>query len=71
VAAPTTFRDSDTAFMTALPPDAPLGSINVRNYTDVLAQPRRRRDIPEVAAEAELVVETADGGLCGAVVAVV
>jgi hypothetical protein len=42
----------------------------VRNYTDVLAQPRRRRTVPEVPADPELVVETADGGFCGAVVAV-
>jgi membrane protein implicated in regulation of membrane protease activity len=36
---------------------------------DVLAQPRRaRRAVPEVAAEPDLVVETADGGFCGAVV---
>jgi hypothetical protein len=43
----------------------------VHDYTDVLAQPgRRRRSVPEIAAEAELVVETADGRFCGAVVAV-
>jgi len=42
----------------------------VRDYTDVLAQPRRRRSVPEVPADADLVVETADGGFCGAVVAV-
>jgi len=56
-----------------VPPPAPparLGSINVRDYTDVLAQPRRRRQVPEVAAEPGLVVETADGGFCGAVVGV-
>jgi hypothetical protein len=41
----------------------------VRDYTDVLAQPRRRRQVPEVPAETELVVETADGEFCGAVVA--
>jgi hypothetical protein len=36
---------------------------------DVLAQPARsRRQVPEVAAQPELVVETADGGFCGAVV---
>ncbi len=40
-------------------------------YADVLAQPRRpRRTVPEVAAEPGLVVETADGRFCGAVVAV-
>ena len=37
-------------------------------YADVLAQPVRRREVPIVAAENELVVETADGGFCGAVV---
>ena len=42
----------------------------MRDYTDVLAQPRRRRQVPEVPAEPGLVVETADGGYCGAVVAV-
>ena len=42
----------------------------VRDYTDVLAQPRRRRRVPEVAADTDLVVETADGQFCGAVVAV-
>ena len=36
---------------------------------DVLAESPRRRTVPEVAAEAELVVETADGRFCGAVVA--
>lgn len=39
------------------------------DYSDVLAQPHRRRPtVPEVAAETELVVETADGRFCGAVV---
>jgi hypothetical protein len=43
----------------------------VRYEQDVLAQPRRRRsDVREVAAERNLVVETADGRFCGAVVAV-
>jgi hypothetical protein len=43
----------------------------VHDYTDVLAQPsRRRRAVPEVVAEHDLVVETADGGFCGAVIAV-
>lgn len=38
---------------------------------DVLSQPRRpRRRVAEVAAEADLVVETADGAFCGAVVAI-
>jgi DUF3097, C-terminal domain/DUF3097, N-terminal domain len=46
-----------------------IGSRFVRNYTDVLAQPIRRRRVPEVAAERGLVVETADGEFCGAVVA--
>ena len=41
----------------------------MRDYTDVLAQPRRRRQVPEVPAETDLVVETADGEFCGAVVA--
>ena len=45
-------------------------SIDVRDYTDVLAQPPRRRQVPEVPAEPDLVVETADGEFCGAVVAV-
>ncbi|SHG85990.1 Protein of unknown function [Jatrophihabitans endophyticus] len=40
-------------------------------YRDVLATPpSRRRQVPEVAAEADLVVETADGRFCGAVVGV-
>ena len=40
-------------------------------YTDVLAQPaRRRRSVPDVPAEHELVVETVDGAFCGAVVGV-
>lgn len=38
------------------------------DYHDVLAQPARRRQVPEVPAELDLVVETADGGFCGAVV---
>jgi hypothetical protein len=43
----------------------------VHDYTDVLGQPdRRRRRVPEIAAETDLVVETADGRFCGAVVAV-
>jgi DUF3097 family protein len=42
----------------------------VPDYRDVLAQPVRRRQVPEIAAEPELVVETADGEFCGAVVAV-
>jgi hypothetical protein len=42
----------------------------VYGYDDVLAQPaRRRRIVPEVAAEPGLVIETADGDFCGAVVA--
>lgn len=41
----------------------------VRDYNDVLAQQGpRRRAVPEVAAEPDLVVETADGAFCGAVV---
>ena len=43
----------------------------MHDYADVLAQPaRRRREVPKVVAEDELVVETADGAFCGAVVAV-
>ncbi|MDT4932803.1 MAG: hypothetical protein QOK11_695 [Pseudonocardiales bacterium] len=43
----------------------------MRDYRDVLAQPARRRPpVPEVPADADLVVETADGAFCGAVVAV-
>ncbi|MDP9092097.1 MAG: DUF3097 domain-containing protein [Actinomycetota bacterium] len=38
-------------------------------YTDVLAQPPRRNRLPEIPAEIDLVVETADGAFCGAVVA--
>jgi hypothetical protein len=48
-----------------------LGSVIVPDYNDVLAAPahsHRRRSVPEVAAELELVVETADGEFCGAVV---
>lgn len=43
----------------------------MRDYRDVLAQPARRHPpVPEVPADADLVVETADGAFCGAVVAV-
>jgi hypothetical protein len=43
----------------------------MRYDSDVLAStPARRNAVPEVAAEPELVVETADGRFCGAVVAV-
>lgn len=42
----------------------------MRDYTDVLSQPQRRRTVPEVPAELDLVVETADGAFCGAVVEV-
>jgi hypothetical protein len=41
----------------------------VPDYVDVLTQPRRRREIPEVPADIDMVVETADGAFCGAVVA--
>ncbi|HEX2298862.1 MAG TPA: DUF3097 family protein, partial [Pseudonocardiaceae bacterium] len=34
---------------------------------DVLAQPRRKREVPRLPAEAGLVVEDAAGGFCGAV----
>jgi hypothetical protein len=48
----------------------PVGSRLVRYEHDVLAEPSRpRRQVPEVAAEPDLVVETADGQFCGAVVA--
>lgn len=41
----------------------------MHDYNDVLAQAvPRRRAVPEVAAEVDLVVETADGAFCGAVV---
>jgi hypothetical protein len=41
----------------------------VHDYSDVLASPARRRPkVPDVAAEPDLVVETADGEFCGAVV---
>lgn len=43
-------------------------SPTVRDYHDVLSAPARRSRVPEVPAEKELVVETADGGFCGAVV---
>ena len=42
----------------------------MRYDSDVLSQPARRRSVPEVAAETDLVVETADGAFCGAVVEV-
>jgi hypothetical protein len=43
----------------------------VRYDSDVLSQPPSRRNrVPELAAEPDLVVETADGRFCGAVVAV-
>jgi hypothetical protein len=43
----------------------------VPDYTDVLGKPPRRRNaIAEIAAELDLVVETADGSFCGAVVAI-
>jgi hypothetical protein len=42
----------------------------VPEYVDVLSQPRRRREVPVVEAEADLVVETAGGAFCGAVVSV-
>jgi hypothetical protein len=41
-----------------------------KRYQDVLSQPRRRREVPSVPAERDLVVETADGRFCGAVVEV-
>jgi hypothetical protein len=43
----------------------------MRDYNDVLAQPApRRRAVPEIDAQPPLVVETADGAFCGAVVEV-
>ena len=50
---------------------APLACGCVRYRDDVLAGPPQasRRAVPEVVAEADLVVETADGVFCGAVVA--
>lgn len=43
----------------------------MRYSTDVLANPQpKRRSVPEIEAETDLVVETADGAFCGAVVAV-
>lgn len=48
-----------------------LASEIVRYDSDVLSQPPSRRNrVPEVPAEPDLVVETADGRFCGAVVAV-
>jgi hypothetical protein len=48
-----------------------LDSSIVRYSQDVLAQPgRTRRQVPEVAAEPDLVLETVDGAFCGAVVCV-
>lgn len=43
----------------------------MRDYEDVLAKPHvRRRSVAEIPAEPDLVVETADGAFCGAVVEV-
>jgi hypothetical protein len=42
----------------------------VRYADDVLAQPAWRRTVPAVPAEPGLVVETPDGGFCGAVVGI-
>src|SRR3989454_2785258 len=52
----------------ALP--VPSGSVRSRDYrADVLAGDwRRRRRVPEVAAERDVVVEEAGSGFCGAVV---
>lgn len=47
-----------------------LASGGVRYDHDVLAQPDRRRSVPEVVAEDGLVVETADGAFCGAVIGI-
>jgi Protein of unknown function (DUF3097) len=53
-------------------PPAGLALSGVPDYPiDVLAQPMKsRRTVPTVVAEPDLVVETADGAFCGAVVAV-
>ncbi len=40
----------------------------MRDYGDVLSGPSRRKQLPQVPAEPDLVVEVADGGFCGAVV---
>ena len=40
----------------------------MRDYGDVLAGRPRRNQVPQVPAELDLVVETADGAFCGAVV---
>jgi len=46
-------------------------SDSVRDYTDVLGQPpRRRSNVAQVPAVPGVVVETSDGGFCGAVVEV-
>ncbi|WP_375481429.1 DUF3097 family protein [uncultured Jatrophihabitans sp.] len=42
----------------------------MRDYGDVLAGPARRKQLPQLPAETGLVVETADGRFCGAVVTV-
>ncbi|MEO9139390.1 MAG: DUF3097 family protein [Jatrophihabitans sp.] len=45
--------------------------MSIDRYPDVLSAPvSPRRQVPEVPAEADLVVETADGRFCGAVVGV-
>jgi hypothetical protein len=48
---------------------ARLLSAHVHDYSDVLARSARpRREVPQVPADPDLVVETADGRFCGAVV---
>ncbi len=56
-----------------LGPDRAVAWLDVPDYRDVLApdavaRQRRRRAVPEIAAEPDLVVESADGAFCGAVV---
>src|SRR5664279_3755173 len=64
-----------SARLTSAPEAAPrsprLTSRVVPDYRDVLASASRRQPaVPQVPAECDLVVETADGRFCGAVVAV-
>src|SRR4051812_27015018 len=62
---------TDTTGVVSRPGRAPpVGSRVVYDYPDVLAQPPRRRQVPELPADPGLVVETADGEFCGAVVEV-
>ena len=47
---------------------AAVASVSMRDYGDVLSGPSRRKQLPQVPAEVDLVVEVANGGFCGAVV---